>query len=379
MALTATQQVFELLDRSREVLVAVTPSPSTDALASALALRLLLERQGKKVEVVSPGFSPESKHAFLPGIAAVRPELPHLQKMTVEVDLKSTTLHELTHEVRDGKLRINLTPRQGIWKPEDVRAVPADYRFDLAVTIGAQDLEALGPIYESNPEFFFKIPIINIDNHPANEHFGAINAVNLAAASISEVVYDLMADRRSTFDEAVATALLAGIIGATKSFKTDNVTPRILSITGELVALGGKREEIVKHLFRTRNVATLRLWGRALARLKHDEPSGLVWSVLTASDFVHAGSKEEELPDVVEELISFCPQAQTIVLLYETKEGICGLVETRRTHDALALAKPFSATGARHAARFCIKDQGLVDAERAVISKIKEGLLSAPI
>lgn len=374
MALNTTQQIFELIGRSNETLVAVPASPSTDALASALALRLLLERQGKKVEVVSSGFSPQSKHAFLPGLSSVRPFLPQLQQMVVQVDLGSTRLHDITHDVTDGKLNIRLTPRDGNWAPEDVRAVPADYRFDLAVVIGAQDLESLGPIYESHPEFFFKVPIVNIDQHPANERFGTVNVVDPAASSISEVLYDLFVGHRAMMDDRVATALLAGIIGATKSFRTDNVTPKTLALTGELVAMGGQREEIVKSLFRTRGVPTLRLWGRALARLKHDAPTGLVWSVLAAADFVQAGAKEDELPDVVEELISFCPEARAIVLLYETKDGVCVQLETRKTHDALTLTKPFGATGAHHAAKFCLAGASLVDAERDVISKLKTGL-----
>lgn len=376
MALTDKEQIFEAWKRANDVLVAFRPDPHHDGAASALAIGEILKKMGKRVEIVAANFTPQQL-GFLPGADAIKPRLEHLQKFIIEIGLEKTPLKEWSYDVRDDTLRIHLVPTQGTWRADDIRAEPGDYRFDLICTIGTPDLDSLGTLFGEHTDFFYHTPIVNIDHDPANEHYGQINHVDINATAVGEVLYDLITGvARHLIDEHIATCLLTGMIGKTRSFKTPNVTPKTLSTASELVAIGARREEIVHHLYRTRTVPILRLWGRALARLKHDAPTKLVWTLLSRQDFITAGADATALPGVIDELIINAPEARVALILYEDEKstGTIGLLHAERPLSALELGKPFGSGGTRETVEFKLTDKTLIETEPMVTGALKERL-----
>ncbi len=376
MALTETQQLYETIHRANDVLVAFRREGGVDSVASALAASRAIARMGKRVETVSQDFIPGPQTKFLPGVDAIRPAILGLQKFVVIIPTDKVMLADLqTHHDGDA-VRLEMLPRQGMWSHDDIKTEQLPYRFDLIVTVDTPDLESLGAVYADHRNFFSSRPIINFDHDPKNEHYGHINLLDLAASSTAEVIWHAFSGfDRTLIDADAATALISGIIAKTDRFTSPRVTPRTLTAAAELVAMGARRDEVVANLYRTRNVSGLRLWGRALARLQHDAARKLVWTVLTRQDFAHAGAREDELPGIVEELIFSSPEAQVVVLLYEQESGgICGLLHTRRPHDARALGAHFGSEGRHDYARFCLLQKSLVDAEREVVEKIQNGL-----
>lgn len=361
MPLIETKPFFDLIGRSREVLVALPRAPKTDAVAAALALKFLLNKEGKTVEITSPGYAAPSRLKFLTAVETIRPEPPHLEKMTFTIALGGGNISDVSHETIGDALKIHVTPSSGALSPNQVHIEPGVTRFDCIVTLGADALESLGALHERHPDLFFRVPVINIDLAVANEHFGTVNLVDPTVTSLCELVYRLYAPtRRILIDENVATMLLAGILAATRSFKNDRISPESLSAAAELVGLGGKREEVFKNLYRTRSIATLKLWGRALARLKHED--GVVSTVLTSQDFALAGASEEDLEDIADELIAYSPDAQVFALVHETKTGARVLLETRHGADARELAKYFGAEGSRASAHFDVPNASVTEA-----------------
>jgi nanoRNase/pAp phosphatase (c-di-AMP/oligoRNAs hydrolase) len=164
-------------------------------------------------------------------------------------------------------------------------------------------------------------------------------------------------------------------VAKTRSFRTPNVSPKTLSAASSLMSKGAERDEVVEKLFRTRSVETLRLWGRALARLKADQGAGLVWTSLTRQDFVNAGANEEALGDIVSELMTTAPDARVVAIFYEHSGGYVAVhLFAERPHDALLLGAPFKASGTRERARLVPTERDIVDAEKAVINHLKRVL-----
>jgi hypothetical protein len=153
-----------------------------------------------------------------------------------------------------------------------------------------------------------------------------------------------------------------------------------LNIASQLIARGAKREDIIKNLYQTKTIGTLKLWGRALMRLKNDPSSKIVWSLLTRDDFITSGAEEGELPEVVDELISNSPEAEIVVLLYEIpytnslETKICCLVKTLKNIDAGKLLSRY-VEGTKDFKKFCLVGKKLVEAEQEIISEIKMNLL----
>jgi phosphoesterase RecJ-like protein len=227
---------------------------------------------------------------------------------------------------------------------------------------------------------FYRTPVVAIDYHVSNERYGQINAVDVTATSSSEIVYQLLRQiDENAISKEIATALLTGMIATTKSFKTANVTPQALNVASNLIKLGGERELIIQNLYRTRSLATLKLWGQALTHLKSDTAHGIVSTVITREDFIHSGAEAQDVKGVVDDLISNLPEAKVIVLLYELPHEkelnkVYGLVSSERQHDALLLTRELHGTGDKKQATFCLEGKNLHEHETAIIETIKQAL-----
>ncbi len=372
MSLTETQQLQEMIKRSERPLIVLPAHASVDHFSAAFGVREALKKMDKEAVIVSEAEAPKQ----LAGIQteeAHHKHIPRLHDLTIELDLAAAEMESVRHEVVGNKLHIHVTPKSGMWKNEHVSVQPSQFRYDLVICLGVQDLASCGAPFRDNPDFFFHTPILNIDHSPANEHFGQVNFVNVTAAAIGEVCHEILSViDKGLMDAKIATHFLTGMIAKTKSFKTRNVTPKTLSVASQLLEAGARREDIIHHLYRTRSVATLRLWGRALARLKSDQTRKIVWSLLSAQDFLHAGANEDDLPEVIDELIAMSPEAETVILLYENHEHhVCGIIRAHTPAHAVKPLASFGATGTAEEARICLHDVNLVEAERQILEAMQ--------
>ncbi len=377
MALIPQEQIKKLLNRSKNILITAPSVPSTDSIAAALGLYLALEKMGKNAKVVCSDFNLPPNHFFLPKSKEINSEITSLRKFIITVDLKNAKADELSYDIKDDKLDIFLTPKEGFFRAEDVSTSAGGFEYNLIFVLDSPDLESLGRLYENNAEFFYQTPVINIDHNPANEHFGQINFVEITATSTSELVFELIKDlKENLVDEQIATNLLAGIISKTKGFQSNTVTPRSLAIASHLITSGARREEIVNNLYRTKSIATLRLWGRVLARLKSELDNRLVWSLVPAEDFIKAEAQEEDLKGIADELIVDTPQAEVIVIFYEKEPNLVkGIIYTIRALNALDILAGYNPEGTKDFTHFTLKNKTLLEAEAEVINKIKSRLI----
>lgn len=384
--LTNNQQIFEQIKKASNILITFNKIWSGDAIASALALYLFLSKMEKNVDIVAEKFAPGEQYSFLPGYQKINFSLDNLRRFVIALDTTRAKADKIKYQVEDDAVKFIVTPREGFFTDSDVKSYVGEFKYDLIITLDTPDLESLGAIYEHNSEFFYKVPLINIDHKADNESYGQINLVELPAIATAEIIFDLMAEySRDMIDEDIATSLLAGIISKTKSFKTQNLTPHALSISAQLISLGGRREEIVNRLYRSRSLNVLKLWGRVLARLVSSMDNKLVWTVLTQMDFEKTGTYEEDLGDVIDELIVNIPNAKIIVILYEIPAGRTdqqpkdiefagkAVVYSLKNINALSLVKDRAPSGNKNLATINIRGN-IVEAEKEIIESIKEAL-----
>lgn len=367
------KQIFEAISRSSSPLLVLPYNTGIDGYASAIGFSKLIENMGKKAEIVTADNSTPTNLNFLPGIEQIKPTIDNMRQLVVELDTSKTRVQDMRHEEKDGRLFISLTPHQGSWNEKDLRISHTTYRHDLIICFGAADLESCAHIYHEHKDFFFRTPIINIDHSPGNEHFGQINHVDITATAIGEICFELSHTCNPTWINAdIATAFLTGMIAKTRSFRTPHITSKTLDAAGKLINLGARRQEIVRNLFQTRSVQTLRLWGRALARLKIDRENKIVWTLLSQQDFLHAGAHEEDLSDVIDELITSSPEAKTIVLLYENHDRhVCGIIRSEPPYDARRLVESLSPQGTSEEVHVCLTKKTIIEAEKEIIDLIK--------
>lgn len=376
MVLSATQQIFELVNNSNNILICLPKNPSTDAIASGLALFMALGKKDKKSKVVCSDFNLPPNHSFLPKSKDIHSDLKSLRKFIISLDVSRTKVEELSYDISNNKLNVFITPKDGFFEERDISTSASGFEYDLIFILDSPELESLGGIYDNNTEFFYHTPIINIDHHPTNDHFGQINLVELTATSTSEIVFELLRSLdEKIIDEYIATNLLAGIISKTKSFQAPSITPRSLAIASHLIGSGARRDEIIKNLYRNKSLATLKLWGRVLARLRSDLNNRVIWSLLNQEDFEKSGAQEDDLTGVVDELIINTPEAEVVMLLYKKgKNKINGIVYTLPQINALDIFKDFKTEGTKDFTKITIPGEDLLETEKGVINLVKEYL-----
>ena len=378
MPLNEAQQLKQLLESSKHILLVLNSTQNTDSVCGAVAWKKWLEKQNKQVDIIADNFVLPKNLRFIKGVEEIQPQISHLQKFILKVDVTHVKIDTLSYDIKDNWLSIYLTPKQGILTKNELRTAQSGLKYDLIITVNAQDLESLGKIFFNNTDLFYKIPIVNFDNHPGNEHFGQINFIELTATSVSEIIYKTMVQLAAPhIDADIATTLLAGMISQTQSFKTTNVTPRTLNTASELMNLGADREKIVKHLYRTKSISSLRIWGEALTHMESDINLGLVWTTITREDFARAGATEDELKELIDELVNNSPEAKMILLLYENTKGenrVHGFLHVDKQHDTKMLLQTFQSEGNKKSASFIMTNKTIKEVELEVVSKIKKML-----
>lgn len=378
MALSITEQLSTLVAEKKHILITFAPTAGGDAIGSALALFGFLSAIGKRADIVASEFKLPRQFSFLQHSERVAASLSEIKTFIMTLDIKDTGVQELSYDLVGEKLRIFVTPKQGILNKENVKTAESSYKYDLVIVLGTQDLVSLGTVYQKHGLLFEETPVINIDCDPRNERFGHTNIVDVTATSTAEVVYDLLKQwKKEHISTEIATALLTGMIAKTHSFRGEHVKPHTLSVAGTLINLGADRDYIVQNLYRTRTIASLRLWGEALRHLHIDKDLGLVTTSITRDDFTRSGAHTHDLVEIIDELISNSPEAKLILLCYEDPDdtsAIHATVSTTPEFDAAGLIRGLNPVGNQERATCTLRDKTLKEVEEVVSGEMRKNV-----
>jgi phosphoesterase RecJ-like protein len=371
--LNPKQQVTELIKKSQQILLLTHRNPDGDGIGAQVALILALKKLGKKVTAVVEGTIPDA-YSLLPTIKEIGDKLDISRDFIISLSTKDVQVGNLGYKSEGDKLNIIISPTKGSFKPEHVSFDAGEQPYDLIIVLDTSDIEHMGQLYADNASLFYEVPIVNIDHHASNGYYAKVNLVDITATSTCEIVLALLESlgaNQPLLDEEIATALLMGIITDTASFQNSNTTPKSLTVAAQLVAAGARQQEIIRKIYKTKPLSTLRLWGRILAGIREDKDNKFVWSVISARDLEQCGANETEITGAIDELMVSAPNAEIIFLLSEREEGIFGSIRTTKEVDASELAKFFGGGGHKQAAGFHLKSLSLAEAERQVLDKIR--------
>lgn len=213
------QEIIDRLLASDHVLITAHRSPDGDSIGSQLGLAGFLETRNIPFMVVNEEDIPE-KYRFLPGIEMIR-------------DIS------------------------------DVAQV--DRPFDTAVVIECSNLDRIGGVRRLIGD---DTVIINIDHHPDNVSFGAINFTDTSSAAAGEMIFDILRQVPAEIDAAMATNLYTAILTDTGRFHYSSTTPYCLQVAGELLSLGANTVEITEKIYFNLRPQVVRLTGMAVANMQ---------------------------------------------------------------------------------------------------------------
>lgn len=337
MSLTPLQQFQELLKKAHSPLLLVPAYPNRDALASAYACALFLKNAGKEVTLAGEHIDNNALTlSFLEQPEEMLSSIAGARDFVLSFDTSRNKILNVRTERLDNEVRIYLTPDHGSIDPRDFSFIPAQFKFDLALIIGSPDKESLGKIYEDNPDIFYEVPVINIDNHPENELYGQVNMVDITASSCAEILTDTFNKiAPHLLTEQISEALLAGIVTSTDSFQKRNTTPKALQLASELMDKGADQQKIIRSLYKTQPLHLLKLWGRVMGQVKWNEQLKCIWSFVTIEDLVQTRSRVEDLPIVLEKIKSNYSSANFFMILSPETNGAVHCVIKTQTNESI--------------------------------------------
>jgi len=370
-------QIIQLIQKSEKILILPSSPPDGDSIGSAVALFLAIKKIGKEATVVCADPVPEAIQ-FLPATNIIDNKLVTSNDFIVTLDCSKAKLDTIKTDLQDNKVNIIISTKKGVLGEKEVSFHYGPSKYDLIIVVDAGDLMQLGKLYEDNAGLFTQLPVINIDHHISNNHFGKINYVDIMASSTTELIIPVLEELskltgKELITEDVATLLLAGIITDTGSFQNANTSPKAFANASHLLGYGARQQEIIQHIYKTKNLTMLKLWGRVLTKIQYDKLYRIVWSTISQQDFKETKSRDEDTGDIIDELMTNAPGADIVLLIKERSDGvISGSIRTvSPSIDASAIAELFDGGGHAQAAGFKIKNGNLLSTEQEIIKKIR--------
>ena len=212
---TIRSQIVAELKRRQRFVITSHARPDGDAIGSSLAMAYALRQLGKDVRVVSKDAPPPPLLVF-PGVADI----------------------EVTARVDD----------------------PAD----AVIVMECGDLQRTG-VAGLDAGF-----VVNIDHHPGNAMYGALNWFDLSAAACGEMVFDLVSDLGVPLSFEIATHVYIAILTDTGSFHYSNITPRTFDICRRCMEAGVNPPAVARSIFDSNNLGRLKLFGAVLSGMELD-------------------------------------------------------------------------------------------------------------
>lgn len=246
-------------------------------------------------------------------------------------------------------------PEHLVFLPDSQKTLaefPPRLDFDLLIISGCSNLERAG---EARLKEFTQ-PILNIDHHPDNAQYGALNLVDAQKSSVAELVYDFFRFSGWNIDAKIATCLLTGIFTDTGSFMHSNTRASTLKAAAELMALGARVDKIASHTYQGKNFITLKAWAKALENLYYNTKHKLLYSVVQSDDLADLAQLPAGTFEGFVETLNKAPEAKFAMFLRQDGEAIKGSLRSDpfKGVDVSQIAKLLGGGGHKWASGFTV-------------------------
>jgi len=242
---------------------------------------------------------------------------------------------------------------------------------DCVVLLDAPDLSRAGPIKDAiRPE----TRTIIIDHHvcvPSGAEENTISFRCTRATATAEIAFDILEIHFAVrLDQELALPLYTALVTETGSFKFSNTTGRCLRLAARCVEAGIQPDVVSGNLFMRQKETSLRLLGRALAKIRRDETGRLAWIALSLQDFKDSGATHLDTFGLVGYPRSLEGVELAILLFEDEPEFVKISFRSKREIDVSRIAAEFGGGGHVRAAGAAMRDS-IGGVEEKVISRAK--------
>ncbi|HWT65637.1 MAG TPA: bifunctional oligoribonuclease/PAP phosphatase NrnA [Terracidiphilus sp.] len=309
----AIAAVLKVIREGERFLVCSHSRPDGDAVGSVLAMGMLLEEMGKRVDMVTADRVP-----------AVYRALPWANRLRTAMRV---------HGPYDAAILLEC---------------------DCTERTRLRGLEAF--------------PIVNIDHHASGRLWGQVNWIDREAASVGQLVHKLVKAAGGTVTREMATCLYTTLLTDTGGFLFGTLRASTFALAQELVEAGANPTKIALDTYFTAPASKLLLLGAALNTLHRE--GRLSWLWITQKEMVRTCAAEEDCEGIVNYALSV-EGVEAAVFLRELPEGRIRLsLRSKGRVNVASLAERLGGGGHENAAG-CTLDGPLERALEEILAVLR--------
>jgi phosphoesterase RecJ-like protein len=237
-------ELLEVIRRGQRFVVASHARPDGDAIGSAMAMALAVRALGKHATVVTDGIPPVFLQPF-PGVDAI----------------------QITSEVSE--------------------------TFDAALIMECSDLARTGV------RGLEKSPVMNIDHHPGNSSYGAVNWIDESAAACGEMAFTLIEALGVPISKEIATHVYLAILTDTGSFHFSHLSPRTYEIARRCVEAGANPQWIATTHYDSNSLARVRIFGAVMNAMEIVDVGRVALLSITRKTMADLGGTNDDLEGLI--------------------------------------------------------------------------------
>jgi bifunctional oligoribonuclease and PAP phosphatase NrnA len=295
----AIRRIREEMAGRRRILLTSHARPDGDSIGSQVALAYALRALGKQVQVINRDPVPAFLDSF-PGVSDI------------------------------------------------VIAGKAEGPFDAAIVLECGDLSRAG--VEGLEGLF----VVNIDHHPGNTAYGAVNWIDDGAAACGEMVFDLIEALGVPLTVEIATHIYVAILTDTGSFHYSHISPRTFDICRRAVEAGVDPQATARAVYDSSTLGRLRLLGSVLGTLEMEASGRLAILRLDQAMFDRSGGTYDDLDGLINIPLTV-REIQAVVFFKELEPGQQRVsLRSKGEVDVGRVAAEFGGGGHKNASGFTI-------------------------
>jgi phosphoesterase RecJ-like protein len=287
-------QICEAIRSRQRFVISSHARPDGDSIGSQLAMAFALRALGKHVEVVNQDAAPPPLMAF-PGVPAIQ--------------VAERVIGE----------------------------------FDAAIVMECSELKRTG--VEGLDRFF----VINIDHHPGNAEYGAINWFDGTAAACAEMVFAVIRALDVPLSVEIATHIYGGILTDTGSFHYSSISSRTFDICRQLVDAGVDPPKVARSIFDSNTLGRLKLFGAVLSSIELEHGGRLAVVCVDRAMAAASGGTYDDTEGLINLPLTVREIQAAIFLKEIDKNDYRVSMRSKGDIDLCAVAKKFGGGGHKNA------------------------------
>jgi phosphoesterase RecJ-like protein len=288
-------ELLDVIRRGQRFIVASHQRPDGDAIGSAMAMALALRGLGKEAVVITDAIPPVFLQPF-PGVDGIQ------------------------------------------------IATATTGTFDAALIMECSALSRTGV------SGLDRSAVMNIDHHPGNTLYGAVNWIDESAAACGEMVFTLVEALGAPLTKDVATHIYLAVLTDTGSFHFSHLSPRTYEVARRCVEAGADPQWIARTHYDSNSLSRVRIFGAVMNGMVIVGEGRVALLTITRQLMTDLGGTTDDL----EGLINFpltVKDIEAVAFFKEVGDGDWRVsMRSKGTVDIGAVARQFDGGGHTNAA-----------------------------